>query len=247
VQTDAVLAAEVDSLPHVGCVMYTYHGNREKITESYVTWGHHCQFFEAFSDEELEYSPGKVTVPLRTYPGLKKELYNDVRKIWDYLGDHYRNGTLSADFVTFSGDDAFFIIPALREYLSTLASPGEDSWLLVGGTDKKTRESRFPWIGGAGYAVSRQLIEKKVLLQCPFKGNPSEDVLTSKCLYANGVNFTDTRDKKGKYRFCRSSPGKSCDFKESVEPSDEVVLFHYVTGAVRNELALKYYGHIFNT
>ena len=114
----------------------------------------------------------------------------------------------------------------------------------MGGTDKNLRTSDFPWIGGAGYAVSRQLIEEKVLLRCPEIQATGEDKLTSRCLFANGVNFTDTRDAKGKYRFCRNAPGKSCDYEVGVAPSDEVVLFHYVYGPVRNELALQYYGQI---
>ena len=232
----------VDPLPQVACVIYTYHGNRELVTESYVTWGHHCQTFEAFSDEEWQYALGKVTIPLRTYPGPKHDLYNDVRKMWDYLGDRYHDGTLHADFVTFSGDDAFFIIPALRKYLSTFASPGKDTWLLVGGTDELLRTSDFPWIGGAGYAISRQLIEEKVLLRCPEQQSSAEDTLTSSCLYQHGVNFTDTRDSTGRYRFCRSFPGDSCDLGAHMEPSDEVVLFHYTNTTVRQDLAHKYYG-----
>ena len=237
--------AAPDNLPQVACVIYTYHGNRELITETYVSWGHHCQVFEAFSDEAWEYSLGKVSIPLRTYPAPKEDLNMDIKKMWNYLGDRYHDGTLNADFVTFSGDDAFFIIPALRKYLGTLSSPGESSRLLVGGTDGETRNSDFPWIGGAGYAVSRQLIEEKVLCKCDADGlfASSEDVFTSRCLYQNGVKFTDTRDSLGKYRFCRSFPGDSCDYYEQIEPSDEVVLFHYVNGTTRIELTQKYYDH----
>ena len=232
-----------DDLPQVACVIYTYHGNRALVTETYVTWGQHCQTFDAFSDEAWEYSLGKTTIPLRTFPGHKDDLYMDVKKMWLYLQERYRNGTLHADFVTFSGDDAFFIIPRLRQYLRTLASPGEHTRLLVGGTDRILRESDFPWIGGAGYAVSRQLIEEEMLLsKCEDIRTAAEDMEVSACLYKHGVTFTDTRDASGKYRFCRSFPGDSCDVSEPIEPSDEVVLFHYVNGAARNELYQKYYG-----
>jgi hypothetical protein len=241
---DKYTPAAPDGLPQVACVIYTYHGNRELITETYVTWGNHCHIFEAFSDEVWEYYPGKVTIPFRTYPAPKEDLNMDVKKVWNYLGDRYHDGTLNADFVTFSGDDAFFIIPALRKYLGTISSPGDESRLLVGGTDEVTRNSDFPWIGGAGYAVSRQLIEEKILCHCDDDdlSGAAEDMFTSRCLYQNGVNFTDTRDSEGKYRFCRSVPGDSCDAYEYIEPSDEVILFHYVHGPTRLELQQKYYG-----
>lgn len=43
-------------LPVVACAMYTYHGNRHLITESYETWGKYCQGgFYPFSDETWQY------------------------------------------------------------------------------------------------------------------------------------------------------------------------------------------------
>ena len=227
----------------VACVIYSYHGGRELIAESFETWGKHCDTFDAYSDEEYVYSnpPSlKTTIRVREPPAPKRTLWNTVKRMWRDLADRYDNGTLDADYVTFSGDDAFFVLPNLRLYLSRFE---KGKYYYLGGVDSKTRNTDFPWVGGAGYVISRQLIVDRVLDKCPDKMAMEEDVLTSKCLYANGVNFTDTRDSANFDRFCREKPGQSCGGRgDKDEPSKEVVLFHYVKSHMRAWLHDNYYG-----
>lgn len=226
----------MSDLPTVACVIYTYHGNRQKIQETFDTWGRYCDMFEAYSDETWEYSPGRETVPLRTYPAPKRDLWNDVRKIWQNLADRYSNGTITADFVTFCGDDAFWILPSLKRYLSTFPA---NQRLLLGSVASARRKSRNPWVSGAGYVVSRRLIEERVLASCRPTMSEAEDVLTSTCLYRNKVNFTDTRDSLGHSRFCSRTPYNPCSDKLDtiLRPSKEVVLFHYTEGELRMNLS----------
>lgn len=228
---------------NIGCVIYTFHGTRELIQESYNTWGQHCDFFQAYGDEEWEYrqTPHKLTVPLRTPPGRKNTLWNDVKNMWLDLAARYENRTLHADYVVFSGDDAFWILPALRKYLSSFP-PNER--LYMGGVDGRSVNTDFPWVGGAGYVISRRLIEERALdaESCPYNMGQEEDVRTSRCLYGQGINFTDTRDASGFRRFCRHVPTRDCgDRVDKKEPSEEVVLFHYTRGQVRLDLFEKYY------
>jgi len=48
--------------------------------------------------------------------GHKEDLWNDVRKMWNHLADLYDSGSLHAAFITFSGDDAFWIMSNLQLY-----------------------------------------------------------------------------------------------------------------------------------
>lgn len=231
--------------PSIACVIYTYHGSRELITETYKTWAQYCDYFFAYSDEEWDYlsADGNTTkmtktIPLRVHPAPKDTLWNDVRKIWDDLRQRYSNGSLDADFVTFSGDDAFFIMPRLRTYLQQFN--GKEDRLLLGGSDDFVRESPNPWVGGAGYVITRKLIEEAALSKCKEQLTPAEDMLTSSCLFGQGVKYTDTRDDMGRGRFCRSLPTEPCHLPHG-KASDEVVLFHYATKEIRSHLHEQYY------
>lgn len=236
--------------PKIACAIYTYTGSRELITETYTTWAQHCDYFYAYSDEEWDYLPEQqqrelvnsttttTTIPLRVPPAPKETLWNDVRKIWEDLLGRYNDGSLDADFVTFSGDDAFFIMPRLRSYLQNFNGKGDR--LILGGTDDDRRQSSNPWIGGAGYVITRKLIEEAALRKCREQLTAAEDMLTSSCLFSQGVNFIDTRDDMGRGRFCRSLPIEPCHLPHG-EASDEVVLFHYTKGEVRSQLYQQYY------
>ena len=246
---------ETSSSSTIACVIYTYHGNRDMITETYATWAQHCHYFFAYSDEEWDYlseqhnkrhneigsdkkTTNTMTIPLRTYPAPKDTLWNDVRKIWEDLLRRYNNGSLNADFVTFSGDDALFVVPRLMSYLQQYN--GRQDRLILGGIDDDRRESSDPWIGGAGYVITRKLIEEAALGKCMEKLTAAEDMLTSSCLYHQGVNFTDTRDGMGRGRFCRSLPTEPCHLPQG-KASDEAVLFHYATGEIRSQLYRFFY------
>ena len=258
--------------PKIACVIYTYHGNRQLITETYTTWAQNCDYFFAYSDETWEYYHHPTTtttttnhqqqqqqqaadknqqqrmrtIPLRTYPGTKDTLWNDVRNIWRDLLRRYNDSSsnFDADFVTFSGDDAFFIIPRLKRYLQRF--DGKHDRLMLGGTDDYIRKSNNPWIGGAGYVITRKLIEQAALENCQPKLIPSEDFMTSTCLYRQGgVKFTDTRDDMGRGRFCRSRPNEPCFLPHGVASPDEVLLFHYTVGENRSKLYQQYYNNSF--
>ena len=186
---------------------------------------------------------------MRKYPGYKQDLWNDVRKIWNHLADLYDSDSLHADFITFSGDDAFWIMPNLQLYLETLSSEEQTKGrYLLGGVDADRRESDFPWIGGAGYVVSQNLIRERTLNKCSSKRIETEDLLTSQCLYRYDVKFTDTRDDEGYSRFCRDIASNPCVLGAvgkdvSHTASKGVVLYHYATGINRITLHDKFYRH----
>merc|ERR1711862_938933 len=92
--------------PRVACAIITYHGAREDLVETYLSWGKHCYSFLPFSDEEWTDENNLVkTIPLRIGISDYEGHWQSVQRICTYLADELEAGTLSFDYVTISGDD----------------------------------------------------------------------------------------------------------------------------------------------
>ena len=227
----------------VACALYTYHGNRHLVTESYEAWGKNCDHFLPYSDEHWEYAPGRWTIDTRL-SGNKNTLWNDVRIMHADLADKLANKVIDFDFVTFGGDDTFWFIPRLRHYLQRLSTlttsnsfgtrnvPANFYAEYLGEVADKLTDA--PWVGGAGYVLNRYVIKKRMLAHCRPRVSSAEDVHTSQCLTKQGVRLRDTRDNLGRDRFCRSHPNARCGHHGTA--SDAVLLYHYVTGRKRANL-----------
>jgi len=244
----------------LACAIYTYNGNRRQLAETYHTWGKSCDSFLAYSDEErlIPNSAGVKTIPLRQGLAEYEDMWQSVQKIWIDLATKLAAHTLDFDYVTFSGDDALFIVPNLRAYLAGLPPLTKDNVLqtghefeptafeIIGGIDESVVNSGFPWVGGAGYVVNREAIAARLLSKCDpevrQKRSSEEDLLTSTCLFAAGVFPRDTRDNEGNPRFCRSKPGLSCNSRPDVSSSKDAVLFHYLEGQTRQAVVDRLYG-----
>mmetsp|Transcript_42884 Transcript_42884/g.84930 ORF Transcript_42884/g.84930 Transcript_42884/m.84930 type:complete len:372 (-) Transcript_42884:134-1249(-) len=244
----------------LACAIYTYNGNRRQLAETYHTWGKSCSHFLAYSDEEwlIPNSSGVKTIPLRQGLATYEDIWQSVQLIWTDLANKLATHTLDFDYVTFSGDDALFIVPNLRAYLAGLPPLTKDNVLqtghefeptafeIIGGIDESVVNSGFPWVGGAGYVVNREAIAARLLSKCDpelrQRRASEEDWLTSECLFAAGVFPRDTRDDEGNPRFCPRGPGQSCNESPDVSPSKDAVLFHYLEGQRRQTVVDRLYG-----
>lgn len=255
------LANNVGDNLKLACAVYTYSGNRRQTAETYHTWGKSCDSFLAYSDESwlIPNSLGVWTIPLRQGLAQYEDIWQSVQMIWTDLADRLADRTLDFSYVTFSGDDALFILPNLHAYLAELPPLTTDNALqttghefqptgfeIIGGVDDAVLSSGFPWVGGAGYVLNREVIAARLLSKCDPEVRQSrsatEDVLTSQCLFAAGVFPRDTRDEEGKPRFCRSRPGLSCYARPDAGPSKDAVLFHYLEGQRRQAVVDRLYG-----
>jgi len=197
----------------------------------------------AYSDEYWYSEDLKLaTIPLRrgyAQASSYRGLWSTVQRMWQDVAARINGGEIDFDYMAISGDDALWIVENLREYLSQLLVLNQTEYL--GGVDPYRRNSAFPWVGGAGYVVSKDLIIERKLEKCNQTVKTlivsGEDVMTSKCLFSQGVVARDTRDASGGIRFCRNRPDKPCELSRpgfpSGSPSRQPVLFHYMHGAAR--------------
>jgi len=238
----------------LACAIYTYQGNRQKLVETYATWGKGCDHFLAYSDEQFIIDKASSIKTTKLHSG-KGQVFGTSRLIHKDLADKLDAGTLDFDFVTVSGDDALFILPNLRSYLSTLTpltrnnsfktghhdSEPDFDYEYIGGIDPSNGHSDFPWVGGAGYVLNRKVVSSRLLNStlCQQQSmDENEDVAVSRCLFKSRVVPRDSRDAEGHHRFCRSKPQKPCVLGGTNEaPSKHVVLWHYMEGPFRDRVS----------
>merc|ERR1719401_1643160 len=94
--TDAANAAEVidrlsvlpqKSVPKLACVVYSYHGQRQNMRDSYATWGQDCDVFLPFSDEEFhDVEAGFTTIEVHPESGDERDLVGKLKAIYQEIG-----------------------------------------------------------------------------------------------------------------------------------------------------------------
>lgn len=200
------------------CGVYTMedaHSTNAEATRS--TWGKRCTGFVAFST---------ISDPL--FPAMKiehegPETYNNMwqksRSIWKYIATHYLE---EFDWFLMGGDDMFYIIENLRNYLDSdeiHQAQEKGKGLFIGRRFFPPGQVVFN-SGGAGY-----LLDKKALIvlrdnidtpKCyPHQEGFWEDVNIANCLKKGGdIVPYDTRDSQKRERFHPFTPGHHLTYRK---------------------------------
>jgi len=250
-----ISAAPQEKPVSIACAIWTYRGAHEAALDSFMTWGKSCDVFLAFSDEEWSDDDNRIrTIPLRGENISELSgAWETIQRVWKYLADQLEEGSLNFDYVTISGDDAFFILPNLRSYLSTLPESSEANSLDTDlprdftsgfefiGLSARRHAGLRPYMDGAGYVLNKALVASRLLSKCDPKvlemHHSAEDLFTSHCLQFAGVPLREARDPGGNGLFCAHPPGNACNrYTEEVVSSESAVLFHYTKGTTRTTL-----------
>ena len=194
--------------PKIMCLLYTMESaHATTIRAIRETWASHCDGFLAFSTASDPRIPA-ISIP-HDGPEHYNNMWQKVRSIWHFVGTHY-----AADFDWFfqGGDDLFVLPQNLRNYLSNLDA---NEMHFVGRRFKAQGDDNYFNSGGAGYALSRALLQRYVQpdvfnhTDCaPTRQTSMEDVMIAQCFRrVLGVGLTDTRDAAGRERFHPFAPG----------------------------------------
>ncbi|KAL7529918.1 hypothetical protein ACHAXR_005802 [Thalassiosira sp. AJA248-18] len=204
--------------PKLMCLVYTMadaHSNRIRAMRE--TWAGGCDGFLAFSTES---DPRLPAISLEHEgPEAYTNMWQKVRSIWKFIGTHYLE---DFDWFFIGGDDLYVLPHNLKTYLASLTHKD--------GTDPKSKEyfvgRRFNSggndyfnSGGAGYSLSQATLRKFLAAMddarhCSAGAHTSmEDVMIARCLSYLGIQFTDTRDAKGRERFHPFAPGSHLHWK----------------------------------
>lgn len=200
------------------CMMYTMEDAHEtRIRAIRETWAPRCHGFLAFSTKSDPRIPA-ISIP-HDGPEEYSNMWQKVRSIWKFVAKHYLNGNQQFDYFFLGGDDLFVIPENLQHYLTTLGDPNDP--FFVGRRFHGYGEGGHNYFnsGGAGYALSRGMVQKLVAdfdhqLCSPTKHSSMEDVFIAKCMRElHKIGLTDTRDDKGRERFHPFAPGSHYSWK----------------------------------
>jgi glycoprotein-N-acetylgalactosamine 3-beta-galactosyltransferase len=150
-------------------------------------------------------------------------MWQKIRSIWRFVGTHY---LVDFDWFFIGGDDVFVLPHNLKTYLASLShrdgnDPKTKEYFV--GRRLKTRRHDYFNSGGAGYSLSQAALRKFLAVMddaqhCSAGVRTSaEDVMIARCLNYLGIQFTDTRDAKGRERFHPLTPGTHLYWKPAKE------------------------------
>lgn len=220
VQVDAPTPGTDERTPTTGkilCVVYTYHGNHQRLDNIIDTWGWRCDGFFAASTATIE-TPGISGFGAIDLAHHGPEEYNNMwqktRSIMGYLYDHYQD---DYDYFYVCGDDTHLIVSNLRNYLGHLELSRNASEPLFLGQLMNAMGGLYVG-GGGGYVLNQSALRKLVnesLPQCAAgRISSAEDRLISKCLMSLGIFPTDAADTFGAQRFHSMDPPYIQNFRE---------------------------------
>ncbi|KAL7539102.1 hypothetical protein ACHAXR_009023 [Thalassiosira sp. AJA248-18] len=200
--------------PKIMCMVYTMansHANRIRAIRE--TWAGGCDGFLAFSTESDPRLPA-ISIE-HEGPEAYDNMWQKVRSIWKFVGTHYLS---DFDWFLIGGDDLFVLPYNLKAYLASLAEKdGADpktKEYYVGRRLKRKNDKDYFNGGGPGYLLSQATLRKFYVnlndtQHCFANERTSmEDVMAARCLRHLGIQFTDTRDSRGRERFHHYPPGK---------------------------------------
>ena len=211
------------------------------------TWAKRCDGWVAFSTST------DATIPSIKIEHEGPEAYDNMwqksREIWKYIALHFID---KYDWFLLGGDDMFYIIENLRQYLSTDEISMEQQKLkgMFLGRRFFPPKQRVFNSGGAGYLLDRVALRKLVSLidtpSCfPHQHGFWEDVNVANCLSKSDILPYDTKDPAGAERFHPFTPGQHLEYRIPSKPdwyalynpglkvgyeccSRESISFHYV-------------------
>eukprot|EP01041_Mallomonas_annulata_P004115 gene4115-8174_t len=248
--------------PKIFCGMYTMETkHKTNVRAVRDTWGKRCDGFMAFS------TVNDPEIPAIVVPHEGPEDYNNMwqksKSIWEYIGTHY---VKEFDWFLMGGDDMFYIIENLKDYLGSeeiKLKQSEDKGMFVGRRFFPPKQIVFN-SGGAGYLLDKKALQ--VLMQhietpkCfPHQVGFWEDVNIAHCLKVGGdIDPYDTRDSQKRERFHPFTPGhhlgyripKNPDWYAQYNPelktgfdccSDRSISFHYCPADFVRSLAAYIY------
>jgi hypothetical protein len=210
----------------IGCMMYTYHGKRQRLLDVITTWAEDCDKVYAFSDEtwevpELNFST--IEVHPDTGPEMYENLWRKTQRMWGRMAELWPRDKL--DFLLVGGDDMFFIMPNLRVFLEDKSATSPTVLGQVQG--------RF--VSGAGYIVNKAAAH--IMSTCVGgawnRTTGAEDVMVSSCLTSHGVEHPSKLARLNSHLFCAFGICRS---------SPDTLLYHYVSAAAQWDLFHAIYG-----
>mmetsp|Transcript_29740 Transcript_29740/g.65904 ORF Transcript_29740/g.65904 Transcript_29740/m.65904 type:complete len:493 (+) Transcript_29740:154-1632(+) len=255
---------EAGAPPRIFCGIYT---TQAALTHNALatrnTWAKRCDGFLAFSTADDASFPAVGVV----HEG--EEEYNNMwqksRSIWKYIHHHLRD---SYDFFLVGGDDMFYIVENLTEYLGSeeiQAKKREGKGLYLGHIFRPASHVAFN-SGGAGYILDKAALEilgpalDQSVCQ-PHRHSFAEDTYLASCLGKKGILPYESRDALGRERFHPFRPSTQLAYQVAKEPkkpdwyarfhphlktgfdccSDQSVSFHYA----KETLLYGYYNYVY--
>ncbi|GFH50411.1 hypothetical protein CTEN210_06887 [Chaetoceros tenuissimus] len=219
------------SSPKILCMVYTHSRSHQRVRAIVNTWGSQCDGFFAASNE-TDLSIRTINL-VHNGPEAYNNMWQKVRSMWIYA---YENFLYDFDYFHISGDDSYVVVDNMRSYLQgkeielllhgyidnfskpyfektkkwTNMKNGQKRPLLLGIPLVKGKDV-FPQ-GGGGYTLNREalrLIGKKdgpLHTMLADKVDSREDAFIAALLSAEDTYVSDTRDKKGAFRYIPYRP-----------------------------------------
>ena len=135
----------------LACIVYTFHENRDRQIQSYLTWGQYCHHFRLFSDEDwIDAESGAIArdIDQNSNPPHVDKSFAMIRSMTNILkGGEPALYTpeIDWDFVLVCGDDTYVIVPNMISYLATFPN-GRENDFFIG------RASRISFLDGNGFS-----------------------------------------------------------------------------------------------
>jgi len=200
-KNNPIRIAENKSKSKIACMIYSYDQARQAQRDSFATWGQDCDKFLVFSNEQWkDKEAGFKTIEVHPKSGAEKDLIGKLREAFKEVQRRLDSKELDFDFLTVSGDDAFWLIPNLRYELDNndeVTKAKEDRGFLYGHFMSPDGQRSFA--SGAGYVLDKKALKLYVEDASVTEEGWWEDVRIAKSLQKKDIAFIHAQEKTGEH------------------------------------------------
>lgn len=195
--------AENKNKSNIACMMYSYDQARQAQRDSFATWGQDCDTFLVFSNEQWEdKEAGFKTIEVHPKSGDERDLIGKLREAFKEVQRSLDSKELDFDFLTVSGDDAFWLIPNLRYELDNneeVTNAKADRGFLYGHIMAQTEDEKHNFASGAGYVIDKKALKLYVEDTSVADVAWWEDVRIAISLQERDIPFIHAQEKTGEH------------------------------------------------